>query len=45
MRMLLTRLTMNMRRDEHEKGYTFFWRGKIEDEPREHDIGFAITNN
>ena len=27
-----------------EKEYTFFWQGRDDDEPREHGVGFAISN-
>lgn len=27
-----------------EKEYTFFWQGRDEDEPREHGVGFAVSN-
>lgn len=29
---------------EHGGGYTFFWKGKGEDQPRIHGVGFAIKN-
>ena len=29
---------------EPEGGYTFFWKGKAEDEDRQHGVGFAIRN-
>ena len=28
-----------------EKDYTFFWQGRSSDEPREHEVGFAVRNN
>ena len=28
-----------------EKGYTFFWKGKANDEPRIHGIGFAVRHS
>lgn len=28
-----------------EKDYTFFWKGKQSDEPREHGVGFAVKNS
>jgi exonuclease III len=30
---------------EHGGGYTFFWKGKDEDQPRIHGVGFAIKNH
>jgi len=30
---------------EDQFGYTFFWKGKAEDEPRIHGVGFAIKNH
>lgn len=30
---------------EPEGGYTFFWRGKPEEEDRTHGVGFAIRNS
>ena len=28
-----------------EKDYTFFWKGKHSNEPREHGVGFAVRNS
>jgi len=30
---------------EHGGGYTFFWKGKDEDQPQIHGVGFAIKNH
>ena len=30
---------------EHGGGYTFFWKGKDEDQSRIHGVGFAIKNH
>ena len=28
-----------------EKDYTFFWQGKLSNEPREHGVGFSVRNS
>ena len=28
-----------------EKNYTFYWKGKDENEPRMHGVGFAVSNS
>ena len=28
-----------------EKDYIFFWQGKSSNEPREHEVGFAVRNS
>ena len=28
-----------------EEGYTFFWKGLSQDEPRKHGVGFAVRNS
>lgn len=39
-----TRLAEEGQLKEEKGGYTFFWKGKAADEPRNHGVGFAIKN-
>ena len=39
-----TRLAKEGQLKEEKGGFTFFWKGKAADEPRNHGVGFAIKN-
>ena len=39
-----TRLADEGKLTEMGGGYTFFWKGKLKEEPRHHGVGFAIKN-